>query len=197
FPRSVSARLAPRSTAVRFSSTRRVCSLIPPATSSPVLGSIPTCPDVNTSFWPPCSRTICACEYGPIARGASPTSSVFFTARLLASLDRDALCQVARLGHVAAARDRGVVRAPLPREDGQNRLQHGNRGGHVEHVVGARRHLGVALRGHGDDAALARAYLHHVAHHLLVRGVARAHEHHRHVLVDQRDRAVLHLGRRV
>ena len=56
--------------------------------------------------------------------------------------------------------------------------------------------FGVAV-GEGDDHAVARLDLLHVALHLLEDLVAGRDRHHRHVLVDQRDRAVLHLARGV
>src|SRR5665213_4001093 len=53
-------------TALIFSKTRFVCSTIPPSTICPVVGSRPTCPEANNI-----SPTRTACEYGPIAAGAS------------------------------------------------------------------------------------------------------------------------------
>src|SRR5258706_16389914 len=101
-----------------------------------------------------------------MAFGASATSSVFFTTDLLASLDGDALGQVARLIHVAAARDGNVVREQLEREDGQDRLQHGDRGGHVEHRIGSRGHPGWAPAGPGGYRGPCPGALPHVAHSL-------------------------------
>ena len=48
-----------------------------------------------------------------------------------------------------------------------------------------------------DHAAAARLHLLHVRHDLVEHRVVRRDEHHRHVLVDQRDRPVLHLRRRI
>src|SRR5579859_122051 len=52
--------------ACRFLSTRSVCSAIPPLTTFPVAGSMATCPETNTM-----PAALIACEYGPIACGAS------------------------------------------------------------------------------------------------------------------------------
>ena len=43
-----------------------VCSAMPPGTKAPVLGSIGICPEVNSML-----PTRIACEYGPMAAGAS------------------------------------------------------------------------------------------------------------------------------
>src|ERR1700735_620335 len=61
--------------ALRFSRTRVVCSLIPPATACPVLGSRAIWPAVKMRFP---ARTPCA--YGPIAAGAP---SVLILERLM------------------------------------------------------------------------------------------------------------------
>ena len=53
----------------------------------------------------------------------------------------------------------------------------------------------VALVDQGDDLPAPRFHLFDIGHDLGVHRVPRGNEHHRHVLVDQRDGAVLHLGR--
>ena len=55
----------------------------------------------------------------------------------------------------------------------------------------------VLLRGDRDDPAVPGPHLGHVAQDLFVGAVARAEKDHRHVLIDESDRAVLHLGGRV
>ena len=55
----------------------------------------------------------------------------------------------------------------------------------------------VAWRGQRDDRAAAGLGLLHVADHLLEHVVVRRDRHDRHLLVDERDRAVLHLAGRV
>ncbi len=64
-------------------------------------------------------------------------------------------------------------------------------------MVGQPAQLAVALGRDGDHATAARLHLFDVRQHLLVDAVAGRDEHHRHVLVDQGDRTVLHLRRRI
>ena len=57
--------------------------------------------------------------------------------------------------------------------------------------------LVVAARRERDDRPAARLDLLHVADHLLEDVIARRDRHDRHLLVDERDRAVLHLAGRI
>ena len=57
-----------------------------------------------------------------------------------------------------------------------------------------RRQLVVAARRERDDRAAARLHFLHVADHLLEHVIVRRDGHDRHLLVDERDRAVLHLA---
>src|SRR5687768_18107026 len=107
---------------------------------------------------------------------------------------RHALGQVARLVDVAAAGDGRVVGDELQRDDAQQRLQGFERVRDVDDVVAVAADAGVALGGDGDDLAAAGADLFDVADDLLVLHAAGRDEYHRHALVDERDRAVLHLG---
>nr|GFD58986.1 hypothetical protein [Tanacetum cinerariifolium] len=66
--------------------------------------------------------------------------------------------------------------------------------GHFYHKFGHGRDGRVALRHHRDDAALAGFHFLNIAHHLLIRAVAGGNDYHRHILVDEGDGAVLHLG---
>src|SRR2546422_367909 len=64
----------------------------------------------------------------------------------------------------------------------------------AELLIGERGEVAVPFAREGDDAAAPRLHLLHVRQNLLIYGVLRRHEYHRHVGVDQRDRPVLHLG---
>src|SRR5262245_38706460 len=205
---SASSSPAPASTAVRLRSARSVCGPMSPSTIEPVDGSSATCPEVHTILLPPWSRTTWAWLYGPIAPGAPATVKGLFIAPPTpcppglgggagSSLDRHALRQISRLVDVAAPQHRHVVREQLERDHRQQRLQHRHRPGNVQHVIRQLHHLVIAFGRDRNDASLARAHLLHVAHDLVVGAVAGADEHHRHVLVDERDRPVLHLRRRI
>src|SRR5205807_8410796 len=115
----------------------------------------------------------------------------------LCSFHRHALRQVPRLIHVTAPAHRDVVRQELQRKHGQHGRQQVERLGHFDLVVGQFRQSRVSFRDHGEHAAAARLHLFHVGHDLLVDRVLRREEDHRHEVIDQRDRAVLHLGRGV
>ena len=69
----------------------------------------------------------------------------------------------------------------------------------IESCVGVEQalHQLVAAGRQRDDRAAARLDLLDVAQHLLEHVIARRDRHHRHLLVDERDRAVLHLAGRV
>ena len=67
--------VAARNTAARFSIARADSAAIPPATSLPVAGSSPTCPEQKTR-----SPAITACAYGPSAFGASSAAIRFTSA---------------------------------------------------------------------------------------------------------------------
>src|SRR5690606_12195968 len=72
FTTSEKPRPAASSTAARLANTLSVCSVIPPLTTSMVAGS--------RAIWPAVKRkppALTACEYGPIALGASEVAIVF------------------------------------------------------------------------------------------------------------------------
>src|SRR5690606_13840657 len=115
----------------------------------------------------------------------------------IGSLHGHRLGQVPRLIHVAAAHDRNMVRQELERnrrEDGGQRVDRLRDGDEVVDLVAQ---LVVPFRHHGDDPPAARLHLLHVRHDLAVDRVVRRDDDDGHVLVDQRDGAVLHLRGRV
>src|SRR3954447_23356372 len=116
-------------------------------------------------------------------------------------LDRNALREVAWLIDVAAAADGDVVREQLQRHDHQYRRQQRMRLGYGDQEVlrriQQRADPVVAFRGDRDHRPAARLRLLDVADHLLEHVVVRGNRDDRHLLVDQRDRSVLHLARRV
>ena len=61
-------------------------------------------------------------------------------------------------------------------------------------MVGQPGDSGIPLGHDRDHPAAPRLHLFHVRHDLLVHGVLGGDEHHRHEVVDQRDRPMLHLG---
>ena len=113
------------------------------------------------------------------------------------SLHRHALGEVARLIHVRAAQHGDVIRQQLQRDHRQNRRQQRRRVGDVHHLVRFRRDEAVAFGREGDHDGVARLRLLDLADHLVVERVLERNRQHRHVLVDQRNRTVLHLARRV
>ncbi len=68
---------------------------------------------------------------------------------------------------------------------------------HREDRVGLLAQLPIPFGHKRNDRRAPGLHFHEVIHRLLVQAVARRQHHHRHVLVDQRDRAVLHLAGRV
>ena len=91
-------------------------------------------------------------------------------------LDGDALGQVARLVHIAAATKCDVIREQLERDDRHKRSQQLGGRGNLDDVLGLPGGgpiIGVRDR---DEHTLARAHLLHVAEHALVGRVA-GHQH--------------------
>mmetsp|Transcript_9771 Transcript_9771/g.22976 ORF Transcript_9771/g.22976 Transcript_9771/m.22976 type:complete len:347 (+) Transcript_9771:137-1177(+) len=116
-----------------------------------------------------------------------------------ALLDGDRLGQVTRLVDVALAHVGDVVGHELQRDDGEERHEELLRVGHVDDVLAlALEVLVLGLVADGDDRAAAREHLLDVGLELLRVGVvARRDDDDGHELVDERDGAVLHLGRGV
>ena len=79
--------------------------------------------------------------------------------RRAASLDGDALREVARLVDVALAHVCDVVGHQLQRRDAEERHQEVGGGGDAHHVLALRVELVVVLLGDGDDGAAPRAHL--------------------------------------
>src|SRR5438552_18228063 len=136
-------------------------------------------------------------ELAPRLDGRATYSALRIPHSAFDSLHRHALREIARLVHVTAPPHRDVVRQELQRQHGQHGRQQVERLGHFDLVVGELRQSRVSFRDHGEHAAAACLHLFHVGHDLLVDRVLRREEHHRHEVIDQRDRAVLHLGRGV
>ena len=68
---------------------------------------------------------------------------------------------------------------------------------YLEAVVGDVAHIGIALGDDADNLALASLDLLYVAEYLVIASALRSYDDHRHLLVDEGDRAVLHLRCRV
>src|SRR5688500_6630662 len=130
----------------------------------------------------------------PVAAPASPSDSAMADGPLL---DRDRLRQVARLVDVGAPRERDVVGEQLERDDRQDRAQDLVGVRDPAHVVGDAADLLVTLRRDGDDLRVACAALHDVADELLVGRRSGGDRDERAFRVQERDRAVLELARRV
>ena len=67
--------------------------------------------------------------------------------------------------------------------------------GHIYGKVGGIFNAVVAVSGQAHDISAAALGFHQVRYHLLVQVRLGQHTHHQHVLLDQGDRAVLHLAR--
>ncbi len=67
----------------------------------------------------------------------------------------------------------------------------------INHMIRFIADPGIALGSDGDEAALTGADFFNVAHNLVVDPILRGNKHHRHILIDQRDRTVFHLHRRI
>src|SRR6266540_6320399 len=106
---------------------------------------------------------------------------------------RHALRQIAGFIDVAAARHGGVVGDELERDDAQQRLERLVRVGDVNDVVAVAADVRVAFGGDDDDPAAAGADLFDVADDFFVLNAARGDEDDRHAVINERDRAVLHL----
>ena len=106
--------------------------------------------------------------------------------------DRDGFGEVARLVDVAPLGYGDVVREELER-DGREQREALLRVGNLEGEVGECAHVGVALGDYADDPAPAGLDLLDVAEYLVVVAVPRRYHDRGHLVVDQRDRAVLHL----
>src|SRR6185437_12061327 len=114
-----------------------------------------------------------------------------------ASLHRHRLRQISRLVHVQAALHRDVVREQLKRNDRQDRVEHVDRLGDPNLVVDHPLEHRLVLARDADDLAAARFHFLNVRHDFVEHRVVRGDEHHGHLRVDQRDRSMLHLGRRI
>src|SRR5438874_2819345 len=111
------------------------------------------------------------------------------------SLHRHRLRQIPRLVHIAPPPHRDVVREQLQRQHSEHRRQEIERLGNLDLLVGELREPRIPLGHDRDHPAAAGLHLLHVGYDLLVDGVLRREEDDRHEIVDQGDRAVLHLGR--
>ena len=67
----------------------------------------------------------------------------------------------------------------------------------IEHIVRLGPDELIALGRHGDDNAIARLDLLDLADHLVIHSILHGNRHHRHALVNQGNRPVLHLAGRV
>jgi hypothetical protein len=81
----------------------------------------------------------------------------------------------------------------LQRHDREHRAERLGDVGDIEHVLGVLLDVVVALGGDGDDVPAPGAHLLDVAHHLFVLAALVGDEDRGHALVDEGDRAVLHL----
>lgn len=101
--------------------------------------------------------------------------------------------QVPREVDVEAVLDCQVITQQLERDDVQDTLQHITRLGHADRLRVLRHRL-VVLIADDDRLRLARRDLRERALHLRVQRIARHDDDHGHVLVDERERAVLQLA---
>ena len=88
-----------------------------------------------------------------------------------------------------------MIGEKLQRNHGQHGLERLGDVRHVKDLFAVGPDVVIALGGHRDDVAAPGADLLDVGDHLLVLAVAGGDEDHRHAVVDQGDRAVLHLRR--
>ena len=102
-----------------------------------------------------------------------------------------ALGQVARLVNVAAAAVGDLVGEQLGRDGVENGVEILMDLGQKKHVLGKRVQVAVALGAEQHQPPLAGLDLLHVGHGFQVDAVPRYQAHHRHVPVDEGDRAVL------
>ena len=111
--------------------------------------------------------------------------------------DRHRLRQVARLIDVGAAFRRDVIGEQLQRHRHQHRRQHAVGLRHLDNFRGDALQFGGRVIGHGDNPAVARFDFLEIRHRLLEQVVVGNYHHHRHLVVDKRDRPMLHLARRI
>src|SRR5689334_14018736 len=91
--------------------------------------------------------------------GRAPTTER--TRMVMASLHGDALCEVARAIHVAAAQDGDVIREELQRDHRQHRREEWCGDRHGDLVIGEMTEVVRPLARDRDDAAAARLHLLH------------------------------------
>ena len=69
--------------------------------------------------------------------------------------------------------------------------------GNREYRVGDLPQLSLAFRHEGDDRRTPGFHLHQIAHRLFVQPILRRQHDHRHILIDEGDRTMLHLSRSI
>ena len=111
-----------------------------------------------------------------------------------ALFDGHTLGEIARLVHVVPAEHGDVVGEQLQRHAGHDRHEHRDGLRDLDEVVRDFVERVAVLGRDGDDLATAGLDFTHVADDLVEEGVLRGDDHHRHVLVDKGNRAVLHFG---
>src|SRR3954468_2349888 len=112
-------------------------------------------------------------------------------------LHRHRLREIARLVDVEPTLHRHVVREQLQRDHRQNRIEHVLCLRNPNLVIDELLENGLLLARDRDDLTAPRLHLLNVRHDLVEHRVVRCDEHYRHVLVDERDRPVLHLRGRI
>src|SRR5439155_11299662 len=194
----------------RYASTlarRTPLSGIAPMTGSVSAGPGPTLktcvnwlsPPTSSRIWSPSAKSLCGIAVGPASGQVSSSSASRRTTirSIMALLHRYALCQVARPIHVAATQHGDVIRQELERNDRQHQCDRGWARRHGDLVIRQMGQIAVALARDRDNAAPPGFYFLHIRNHLRVNRILGRQADDRHVLVDQGDRSVLHLGRRV
>src|SRR3954453_12071355 len=154
------------------------------------------CSEVATS---PSATTTATPQSASVRRGraAHPRASRSVNPMVELLLHRDGLRQVARLVDVQAAQSRDAVGEKLKRDHGERGLEEVRRPRHVDHVVGVVLDVLVAVGRDRDHMRAARPRLLDVRDDLVVDMDVRRHDDDGRPLLEQSDRPVLHLARRV
>ena len=110
------------------------------------------------------------------------------------SFDGHAFRQIAWLIDVTPTPDRDVVGQQLQGQHQDQRLQQIRDVGHIQDVLGMLFQRLIALRANGNDDAVPRLDLLQVGDDFIMHAASGCQDDHRHLLIDERDRAVFHLA---
>ena len=122
-------------------------------------------------------------------------STSMWPVMLCVSFNGHGLRQVTGLVHVGALHIGHMIGQKLKGHGGHEGLEELGHLGHVEDVFGQASQFMVTFGGYADDLTLAGHDFLHIAGGLVVVTALGTDDHHRHILIDERDGSMLHFTR--